>query len=78
MLTALFITVLLITGCFRPGSAPAYARIEAQTDCGKLHREFDIAMENVEGREPGDPYRRVSLSYAEAADARMREIGCIN
>lgn len=60
----------------RIGSAAVYERIETSTDCVALQREFDIAMENVERREVGDPLRDVSFSYAKAADNRMDEIGC--
>lgn len=58
------------------GNPAVYARIESSTNCTKLQREFDTAMDNAEAREPGDPYRDLSLSYARAADNRMEEIGC--
>lgn len=60
----------------RPGNPAVYARIESSTDCVGLQREFDVAMSNVESRDPGDELRAVSLSYGEAANNRMREIGC--
>lgn len=60
----------------RPGSDAVYARIESSTDCVGLQREFDVAMSNVESRDPGDELRLISLSYGEAANNRMREIGC--
>lgn len=60
----------------RPGSAAVYARIESGTDCVALQREFDVAMDNVDSRQPGDEMRAVSESYAAAANNRMREIGC--
>lgn len=60
----------------RPGSAAVYRRIESEVDCVMLQREFDTAMTNVEARSPGDRLRDISLSYANAADSRMREVGC--
>lgn len=33
-------------------------------------------MDNADARPSGDDLRNASLSYAEAADNRMREIGC--
>ena len=60
----------------RPGSPAVWARIENGTDCAALQSEFDTAMDNAETREPGDPYRDLSLDYAKAADDRMDEIGC--
>lgn len=59
-----------------PGDPGVYARIEALTDCRALQREFNIAMNNTEARNPSDPMHAVSLSYADAADERMSEIGC--
>lgn len=53
-----------------------YDRIESVTDCAALQEEFDTAMDNAEAPTPGDPRRKASISYAEAADDRMREVGC--
>jgi len=53
-----------------------YERIGAETDCGVLQAEFDQAMDNAEARQPGDPLRDISLDYADAADARLEEVGC--
>lgn len=58
------------------GNPEVYARIASLTSCTALQREFDIAMDNAEARESGDPYRDLSLSYANAANTRMQEIGC--
>jgi hypothetical protein len=33
-------------------------------------------MDNAEARQPGDPLRDISLDYADAADARLEEVGC--
>ena len=60
----------------RPGSTDVYAEIEAETDCDKLQTDFDRNMDDFDRRESGDPLRDVVLSYAEAADARMEEVGC--
>lgn len=58
------------------GNPDVYARIDSLTSCTALQREFDVAMDNAEAREPGDPARDLSLSYASAANTRMREVGC--
>lgn len=58
------------------GNPAVYERIASLTSCTALQREFDIAYDNVEAREPGDPLREVSRSYGDAADNRMRELGC--
>lgn len=60
----------------RPGSAAVYARIETESNCVALQREFDIAMDNTDAREPGDPQRDISSSYADAAYNRAEEVGC--
>ena len=76
---AVVIIGLLVTACpteERPGSPEVYERIEQSTDCTELQGEFDQAMDNTEARPAGDPLRDVSLSYAEAAQDRMEEIGC--
>jgi hypothetical protein len=58
------------------GNPDVYERIASETDCGVLQMEFDQAMDNAEARQPGDPLRAVSLDYADAADARLEELGC--
>ena len=58
------------------GNPAVISRIENSTSCTELQREFDIAMDNAEAREPGDPMRDLSMTYANAADNRMGEIGC--
>lgn len=75
---------LAFAGCSEParetqdrrGDPAVYQRINASTDCQQLQREFDIAMTNAEAHNPGDRQRAISLSYADAADARLRKIGC--
>ena len=58
------------------GNPAVISRIENSTSCTELQREFDIAMDNVDAREPGDPKRDLGMTYADAADNRLREIGC--
>lgn len=85
LVAAAAVSLLAAAGCgsstssdpaTRPGSPIVYARIERDTDCVALQREFDTAMDNADARPSGDDLRNASLSYAEAADNRMREIGC--
>ena len=61
-----------------PGRAEVYERIAALTDCAALQREFDQAETNGRAaRARGDlDLSRISTSYMEAADKRMREAGC--
>lgn len=65
-----------VTDNTRTGNTAVYDRIDAMTDCTELQEQFDIAMDNADAREPGDPHRDLSLSYARAADNRMSELGC--
>lgn len=58
------------------GSPSTHAVIAALDDCGELQHEFDVAMTNVEAREPGDPAREVSFAYAKTALARMEALDC--
>lgn len=60
----------------RSGDPDVYARIAALTDCDELQREFDTAMDNADARPARDPLGEIAESYGEAADGRMREIGC--
>lgn len=68
----------LLAGCgsSRPGSPAVYAEIEATSDCAVLQATFDRSMDNAEARRTGDPLRDVSLSYADAAHARLEAVGC--
>lgn len=52
----------------RPGNPEVYERIAAETDCAELQASFDRAYSG-----PRRPWR---VDYMEAADDRMREIGC--
>lgn len=60
----------------RPGSPAVYARIAALTDCQALQREFDVAMDNADRQHDAGGTADASLAYSEAADERMREVGC--
>ena len=53
-----------------------YRRIDHGTDCTKLQADFDQASENNQRAEAGSFQFDVTLSYMDAADARMRELGC--
>lgn len=83
------VLIFALTGCGGSSSDPAvdnnermignsevYERIASMTSCTELQREFDIAYDNVEAREPGDPLREISQSYGDAAHNRMQEVGC--
>lgn len=59
-----------------PGNPDVYARIAVLADCRALQEEFDTAMDNAEARRPGDRLRAISLAYADAADDRLRSLGC--
>lgn len=62
----------------RPGNPDVYARIASLTDCRELQKEFDTAEAN--GRRDREAGRleqaRASTSYMDAADARMKQVGC--
>jgi len=60
----------------RSGNVEVYRRIDAMTTREQVQAEFDVAMENVNRREPGDPYRALSLDYAEYALDRQKALGC--
>lgn len=60
----------------RPGDPSVYAQIRSTTDCGELQATFDRAADNNDRYEGGEHLHRVTLSYMEAADDRMRSIGC--
>ena len=63
----------------RPGSPTVYAEIAAETDCGSLQESFDRA--EATSKRPGGTqnlgtWRQIGIGYMEAADARMKAVGC--
>jgi hypothetical protein len=62
----------------RPGAPEVYEQIEASTDCDDLQSTFDRAYRN-HGLAT-NRYDQVEMAsttgYMEAADKRMRDIGC--
>jgi hypothetical protein len=50
-----------------------YQRIEAMTDCNQLQAEFDLAERT---HQRGGECGPIGTAYMEAADKRMREVGC--
>ncbi len=52
----------------RPGNPVVYEKIAASTDCVELQHIFDTAANG-----PAHPWK---VPYMNAADARMREVGC--
>jgi hypothetical protein len=70
---------VLLAGCGetdRPGRADVYEQIQATSDCDALQETFDRNMDDVERRDPGDPLREATFSYATAANNRMDQLGC--
>jgi hypothetical protein len=55
-----------------PGNPDVYARINAMTYCAAPQQEFDQADANRSIS--SDP--SIQTAYMEAADARMKEVGC--
>ena len=58
------------------GSQDVYLRISGMTSCPELQATFDRNMDDAERRKPSDPLREITLSYARAADTRMKALGC--
>lgn len=61
------------TATSRPGNPTVYAEIAAQTDCTELQASFDRGEAT---HERGGSWGPLGTSYMEAADTRMRAIGC--
>lgn len=66
----------IVSNTARVGDPAVYARIDASTSCTELQREFDIASDNTTRIQADGGDATISISYMEAADVRMREIGC--
>lgn len=67
-----------LTPAERPGSPAVYAEIASQTDCVALQATFDRAEANGKAARSRRnlSLARVTTSYMEAADDRMRQINC--
>lgn len=77
-LAGLAVAMSLLVACDEelPGDPAVYERIAAMTDCAELQETFDRNYDDAERREPGTTLRQIVMSYGDAADRRMREIGC--
>ena len=58
------------------GEQVVYDSIDNTIDCEGLQNAFNIAMDNVERRQPGDELRKISFSYANYANERMKTLSC--
>lgn len=79
----------LLIGCTQPpaagganqaapliGNPAVYQRIASESDCGALQAEFDTAGADHDRAVPGSEAALWSTAYMEAADARMKAVGC--
>ena len=64
----------------RPGDPAVYARMKASTDCAALRWDYAQAQAGLQraasARHVGERARLHALGYMQAADERMRELGC--
>lgn len=62
----------------QPGSTAVYAEIASETNCVELQSMFDRADANGKAARARHNLvmAKVTTAYMEAADARMRAIGC--
>jgi len=60
----------------QPGSQAVYERIAADTDCTVLQGEFDQAYADHQTAPKGSNGATWTLAYMEAANARMKALGC--
>jgi len=58
------------------GKLEVYQRILSLTDCTALQTEFDQAETNLKSQEPGTPQYKWGIGYMQAADQRLKELGC--
>lgn len=58
------------------GNVDVYQRILSLNDCTALQAEFDQADENLKLQTAGTPQYQAGIGYMEAADDRMKAIGC--
>lgn len=76
--------LLALTGCAAtPAAAPTtigqpdvYQRISNTTDCAELQAEFDTAEQAHQRAQRGSTAAAIAVSYMEAANTRMTELGC--
>lgn len=77
---SLALATVLLAGCGStspPGRAEVYDRINALSDCAALQAEFNQADTNhTRDVARGSDLAEVDLSYMEAAEERMKAIGC--
>ncbi len=82
---AVLVVAVVVAGCGgqespgqQPGNPAVYQRIEQETDCVTLQGEFDQAEQT--SQRPGGPegatWSEIGIAYMQAAEARMREVGC--
>ena len=74
----IILAIVKVASPSRPGDPSVYTRIDNATDCGQLRREFNTADANhsrdlARGRAD---LAEISMSYMEAAQARMGQLGC--
>ena len=70
------ILALLLAGCGgsdRPGDPAVYERIAGLSDCSQLQEQFNLAERT---HQRGGEWGPSGTAYMEAADKRMREVGC--
>lgn len=81
-LVAAIIIIVSVGGCNkrprpadppRPGNPAVYQRIAAETDCKQLQTEFDNGETTSK---QGAQWTEIGISYMQAADKRMRQVGC--
>lgn len=60
----------------RPGTPAVYDRIASETDCAILQGEFDTAEAGHSRAAAGSTAAKIATSYMQAADERMRAVGC--
>lgn len=58
------------------GMLEVYQRILTLTDCTALQNEFDQADKNLKLQQPGTEQYQWGIGYMNAADQRMKDIGC--
>ena len=60
----------------RPGNPAVYSEIDSSTDCAYLQDKFDTASDNFDRAIKGTDQADWSLGYMNAADSRMKVVGC--